>query len=123
MFLRLTYEISGNQVNHRSHQQVKALFYEAMQIPPIEIFDYASKQKKISVGREAMEKIQAYFYAGPIARLILSIRDLDKKIQVVRAGIDSDGRMRCSYNVVGTESIRWSSSARTPSEEARTTKT
>lgn len=110
MFQRLSMEICGSQTNHRSVPQMKNFFYSVMQIPEIEVFDYASKTKKVSVGREAMEKIQAYFYAGPIARLILAMRDLDKKLQVVRAGIDNDGRMRCSYNVVGTETGRWSSS-------------
>lgn len=110
MFQRLSMEIAGSSTNHRSTDQMKKFFYEVMAIPPIEIFDYSTKTKKISVGREAMEKIQAYFYAGPIARLILAMRDLDKKLQVVRAGVDPDGRMRCSYNVVGTETGRWSSS-------------
>ena len=48
--------------------------------------------------------------AKPFVTLILAIRDYDKKLQVLRSQLDPDGRMRCSYNVVGTENGRWSSS-------------
>ena len=48
--------------------------------------------------------------AQPFVSLILSIRDADKMLGVLRTPLDPDGRMRCSYNVVGTESGRWSSS-------------
>lgn len=48
--------------------------------------------------------------AAPFVSLILSIRDADKMLSVLRTPLDADGRMRCSYNVVGTENGRWSSS-------------
>lgn len=49
-------------------------------------------------------------FAAPFIRLILTIRDADKMLYVLRSALDPDGRMRCSYNVVGTENGRWSSS-------------
>lgn len=48
--------------------------------------------------------------AAPFVSLILTIRDADKMLQVLRTPLDPDGRLRCSYNVVGTENGRWSSS-------------
>lgn len=48
--------------------------------------------------------------AEPFASLILTIRDADKMLGVLRTPLDPDGRMRCSYNVAGTENARWSSS-------------
>src|SRR6185312_829658 len=48
--------------------------------------------------------------AAPFVSLILTIRDADKMLSVLRTPLDPDGRMRCSYNVVGTENGRWSSS-------------
>lgn len=48
--------------------------------------------------------------AKPFVELILAIRDADKMLGVLRTRLDPDGRMHCSYNVVGTESGRWSSS-------------
>ena len=49
--------------------------------------------------------------AAPFVSLILTIRDCDKSLQVLRTPLDPDGRMRCSYNVAATENWRWSSSA------------
>lgn len=49
-------------------------------------------------------------FAQPFISLILAIRDADKMLGVLRSPLDVDGRMRCSYNVVGTENGRWSSS-------------
>lgn len=48
--------------------------------------------------------------AAPFVSLILTIRDADKSLAVLRSQLDPDGRARCSYNVVGTENWRWSSS-------------
>lgn len=48
--------------------------------------------------------------AAPFASLILTIRDADKKLGVLKSGLSRDGRMRCSYNVAGTTTGRWSSS-------------
>ena len=48
--------------------------------------------------------------AAPFVSLILTIRDADKMLAVLKTPLDPDGRMRCSYNVVGTENGRWSSS-------------
>ncbi len=48
--------------------------------------------------------------AQPLVSLILTIRDCDKMLTVLRTPLDADGRMRCSYNVAGTENARWSSS-------------
>lgn len=55
--------------------------------------------------------IEAVRFAQPFVSLILTIRDADKMLGVLRTPTDADGRMRCSYNVAGTENGRWSSSA------------
>ena len=49
-------------------------------------------------------------FTQPFVSLILSIREIDKQLNVLRTPLDPDGRMRCSYNPVGTETGRWSSS-------------
>ncbi len=48
--------------------------------------------------------------AAPFVSLILTIRDAIKSISVLQSRLSADGRMRCSYNVVGTKFGRWSSS-------------
>jgi hypothetical protein len=54
--------------------------------------------------------VPAVRLAAPFVSLILTIRDADKMLGVLRSPLDPDGRMRCSYNVAGTETGRWSSS-------------
>lgn len=54
--------------------------------------------------------ISAIRLAAPFVSLIQTIRDADKMLGVLRTPLDADGRMRCSFNVVGTETGRWSSS-------------
>lgn len=54
--------------------------------------------------------IPAVKLAAPFVSLILTIREADKMLAVLRTPLDPDGRMRCSYNVAATENWRWSSS-------------
>lgn len=68
---------------------------------------WKTKGPGIDVRNRAIPPVQ---FAQPFISLILSIRDADKMLGVLRSPLDPDGRMRCSYNVVGTENGRWSSS-------------
>lgn len=97
--------------NPRSVDQVKNLLYNILAVPEQLKWDGATKTRKVSVDRDCLEKIQAlpYFYAKPFVNHILAIRETNKKLGVVRTGVDPDGRMRTSYNVSGTETGRWSS--------------
>lgn len=95
-------------LNPRSVKQKREFFYEAMGLPAQ--YKYVKGEKKISVDREALEKLLSYFYAQPIINCILALQDLSKKISVLETEVDSDSRMRTSYNVAGTETGRWSSS-------------
>lgn len=104
-------------LNPNSPTQVKAFFYGAMGIP--EISSYKKGERKVSADRETLEKLEVYIHARPIVRCILACRDYEKKIQVLTKGLDYEQdqssdkghyRMRTSYNVVGTETGRWSSS-------------
>jgi len=90
--------------NWRSNQQLKELFYERLGIPTIKKYGVPT------VNREALEKMEAYFIARPIIAHIIQLRELAKKVGVLRTEIDHDGRMRTSYNIAGTTTGRWSSS-------------
>ena len=105
---RIAFEVWRQELNPNSPAQLKKFFYDVMKIP--EQYKWKKGKKKITTDNEAMEKIQAYYHARPIAKCIITIRDLVKKIGVLHTGVDSDGRMRTSYNVTGTETGRWSSS-------------
>jgi DNA polymerase-1 len=90
--------------NWRSGKDLRELFYNNMGIPPI------TKIGRVTVDHDALEKLQGYFAASPIARHVIVLRELEKKIQVLRQEIDSDNRIRTSFNIAGTNSGRFSSS-------------
>jgi DNA polymerase I-like protein with 3'-5' exonuclease and polymerase domains len=87
---------------------LKNLFYQHMNLPVQYKIDKGVK--KPSCGREALEKLQVYFHAKPICLAILAFRDISKQISFLTSKVDSDNRLRTSYNIAGTETGRWSSS-------------
>ena len=105
---RFSYAVWDRPLNANSPKMLIDFFYKHMGIPEI----YSSKKgvTKISMDREALEKLDNYFHARPIVSTILAIRDAVKQLSVLRTEIDNDGRMRTSYNVAGTETGRFSSS-------------
>ena len=102
------FAVWGKPVNPRSPEQLKVFFYETMNLP--QQFTYSQGKKRVSVNREALEKLEIYFHARPIIACILAIRDTGKRLNVLETEVDPDGRMRTSYNIAGTETGRWSSS-------------
>lgn len=90
--------------NWRSNDHLKELFYERLQIPVIR------KQGRPTVDRNALEKIEQYTIAIPIVSHLTALRDLGKKIGVLKGAIDPDNRIRTSYNIAGTDTGRFSSS-------------
>lgn len=90
--------------NWRSNKDLQKLFYEHLQIPIIR------KQGRPTCDRDAMEKMQVYLVARPIISHLIAMRELQKRIDFLRTGIDPDGRIRTSYNIAGTNTGRFSSS-------------
>ena len=95
-------------LNVESPQQMKDFFYKAMQVP--EQKSRKGNKYVVSADREALEKISAYFYCTPIVTVILALRDVLGEIEVCERSVHDDGRMRCSFNIAGTVSGRFSSS-------------
>ena len=91
-----------------SPKMLQDFFFKHMRIP--EIWTSKKGERKLSMDREALEKLDNYFHARPIVSTILAIRDATKQLSVLKTEVDSDGRMRTSYNVAGTETGRFSSS-------------
>lgn len=106
---RYAYAIWDAPLNPNSPAQIKKFLYEAMHLP--EQWITFKGEKKLSVNREALEKLDDYLYARPILACLLAIRDLNKQKQVFETEIDNDDRWRTSYNIAGTETGRLSSSA------------
>src|SRR5215469_9895255 len=92
------------QFNWRSNPDLHTLFYETLGIPPVK------RGGKPSVNRDALERLETYFYATQIVKHILTMRDIQKKIAMLKTEIDPDGRIRTSYNIAGTTTGRLSSS-------------
>jgi DNA polymerase-1 len=90
--------------NWRSNADLQHLFYTKLNIPPIK------KQGRPTVDRNALEKMEGYLVARPIIAHISTMREIAKKIGVLKTDIDPDGRMRTSYNIAGTDTGRFSSS-------------
>jgi DNA polymerase I-like protein with 3'-5' exonuclease and polymerase domains len=108
---RLCREVYDTDLNHRSPAQLKQFFFSTIGLPEIHVYDHQKKERRVSTNREVLEKIEgAYYHAMPFAALILELRDADKKISVLKSGVDPDGRMRSSYNVASAKTGRWSSS-------------
>lgn len=105
---RIAHGVWGKGLNPRSPMQLQEFLYGTMGLPPVWISKKG--ERKISTDREAMEKLSQYYIARPFINVILACRDARKKLGVLRTGVGADGRMRCTYNVCGTETGRWASS-------------
>lgn len=90
--------------NWASPKQLQEVFYGKLGIQPIR------KRGSITVDRDALEKMEDYLIARPILSYLTIMRDIAKKISVLRTEIDTDSRIRTSYNIGGTNTGRLSSS-------------
>ena len=105
---KFSYAFWDKPLKANSPKMLQDFFYNEMKIP--EIWTSKKGERKLSMDREALEKLDNYFHARPFVATILAIRDAVKQLSVLKTEIDSDGRMRTSYNVAGTETGRFSSS-------------
>lgn len=110
-FARLCIEGLGlpTAVNWRSPLQLKNLFYGILGLP--EIKKANTKGIKVPVvDRETLERLTQHFFAEPFCNFILLMRDYGKMIGFLETPQDADGRLRCNFNLAGTDTGRQSSS-------------
>ena len=107
MLNELTTAAGFGSLNPRSFQQLFAFFHEHLKLPPITIS--FKGQRRVSLNREALEKLQVHLDALPFCNLILAARKLKDTLKFLSKGIDPDGRARTFYGVAATETGRWSS--------------
>lgn len=105
---RLADAVWDKPLKANSPKMLQEFFFKHMRIP--EIWTSKKGERKLSMDREALEKLDNYYHARPIVATILAIRDATKQLSVLKTEVDPDGRMRTSYNVAGTETGRFSSS-------------
>lgn len=126
---KLAHAVWERDLSASSTKQLLAFFYTALGLP----VQYSlrktpdGKKKTPSCDHKALEALAKIETRGPgvspydrrvtklklgkpFVTLISHIRDAIKKLAVVNCRLDADGRLRFSYNVVGTVTGRWSSS-------------
>jgi DNA polymerase I-like protein with 3'-5' exonuclease and polymerase domains len=109
LFTRITEEAFGRALNPRSNPDLHVLFHNCLGVPKVMIYDKVKRERRPSLNREALQKVRQTPVAAPFVALLTDIRGTKKLKEALEAGVDSDGRMRCSYNVTGTMTGRWSS--------------
>ena len=102
--------ILGHDLNIRSPKQLSALFYDDLRCAPVKV--RTPQGPRVSTNEEALLQIAVdQPLARPLIRRVLEIRSLGVfRSTFVESKLDKDGRIRCSYNVAGTDTFRFSSS-------------
>lgn len=104
--------VLGHPLNPRSPVQMTKLFYNDLGQPPIMSRGTKKTPAHVTCNDEALIKIgMREPLLRPLIRNIQEYRTLGVfRSTFVESELDTDGRMRCSYNICGTETFRLSSS-------------
>jgi len=104
------HRILGHSLNPQSPKQLQALFYEDFQFKPI--LKKTSKGFVPTCDEDALKTLaRREPLLTTLVRRILEHRSLRVfRSTFIEAELDEDNRMRCSYNLCGTETFRLSSS-------------
>lgn len=102
------YNVLGYELNPKSPKQMQELFYGQLGQKPV----ISRKTGNPSCDDEALQKVAARQpLLRPLINKILEIRSLGVFFSTfINAALDEDGRLRCSFNIAGTETYRFSSS-------------
>lgn len=105
---QLINEITGIELNVGSPAQMKKFFYDDLRLP----IQLDRKTRKPTCSAKALQKIaEKEALVKPLCDLIEKRRSVGVFLSTFcLMPLDSDGRMRCSFNVCGTETFRFSSS-------------
>lgn len=104
---RLAEAVWAKPLNANSTQQKEAFFYDTMGLPPSYKTDGGERRR--TVDRDALEKLEPYFYARPFVLHIQKLREIGRLASTLRSGVDEDSRLRANFNP-GTVTGRLSSS-------------
>ncbi len=92
--------------NPDSPSQLIDIFYTRLGFKPI--INY--KTKRPTTDRDALEQLaEIYPISKPLIKVILSLREQNKKQSVLTTALDSDNKIRASFRVAGTETGRYAS--------------
>jgi DNA polymerase I-like protein with 3'-5' exonuclease and polymerase domains/uracil-DNA glycosylase len=101
------FNVLGKELNPKSPKQMQEFFYGEMGQKAI-----YSREGGITCNEEALMKVaDREPLLRPLIKKVLELRSLGVFLSTfVNAPLDSDGRIRCSFNIAGTETYRFSSS-------------
>lgn len=101
-------DVIGKPLNPKSPKQMQEFFYGELNLKPI----LDRKTRAITCNDEALGVLASREpLLRPLIRRITELRSLGVFLSTfVNAPLDSDGRIRCSFNIGGTETYRFSSS-------------
>ena len=101
-------DVLGEVVNIKSPKQMKELFYDQLGQRPI----ISKKTRQVTCDDEALRKISDREpILRPVIQKIQELRSLGVFLSTfVNAPLDTDGRVRCSFAITGTETYRFASS-------------
>jgi DNA polymerase I-like protein with 3'-5' exonuclease and polymerase domains len=100
--------VLGHKLNVESNKQMQALLYNDFRVPPI----LHRRTRRPTLEDEAMASIIRRFpLLRPLLEMVRDLRSANTALSTVISNpISPDGRARCSYNMAGTETFRFSSS-------------
>lgn len=101
-------EALGHELNVNSTPQMRALFFDDLQVPEIK----NRKTGALTLDAEALKKIERKFpVLKPLLQRIADERTARTTLSnVLEAELSEDGRARCTYNLAATETFRLNSS-------------
>lgn len=101
------HDMLGREVNIKSPKQMQELFYGEFGLKPI----INRKTKSVTTDDEALKKLASREpILSTVTRKIRELRSLGVFLTTfIEARADLDGRMRCSYNICGTDTYRFAS--------------
>lgn len=101
-------KVLGEPLNPRSSPQMHKLFYE--ELGQAKVLD--RKTRKPTCNDQALRTFaQTDILLRPLCSAISQVRSLSNYISVCLQPTDSDGRIRCTYTIPGTETFRFASSS------------
>ena len=105
-------KIIKHPLNIKSPKQMKEFFYVELGLPEIKNKGKKGKPGTVSTDDKSLDKLWRKMpVVKPIVDVVKDLRSIGVFTSTfVEMKADQDGRIRCSYNVAGTETFRYSSS-------------
>jgi len=97
--------VLGHKFNEASTKQMRALFYDDLKLPTQWTRTTKGEPSKVTLNDDALQKLAKIEpLVQPLVNAIADIRTMGIFVDMLTMPLDADGRMRCSYNIGGSES-------------------